>query len=251
MNPMRTLIIDDEPEACMLLAECLRSYDRELEVAGTAHTVADGIAAIRRLQPDLLFLDVRLSPGSGFDILNAFGEADFGVIFVTAYEEYAINAIRFSALDYLLKPIDPDQLAVAVERALQRNLNQNRKARIDVFRENIANDQHSYSRLVIPTIGGFEVIRTGDIRYCKADRNYTDFFLRDGQKLTSAKTLKMYEEILSAHGFFRAHTSYLINLAFVKSFRRQKKGGNIVLDDGAELPLSEARKKEFMLHFLK
>lgn len=251
-TPIRILIIDDEREACELLEACIEELTIQTDLLGKAHSVQEGIDLIKLQHPDLVLLDVQLSPGSGFDILNHFEAIDFEVVFTTAHEEYAINAIRFAAIDYLLKPIDPEELENAIVRAgdKMREGNQFGKegqaGRMTVFKEIVGNSNASFSRIVLPTMDGFIIERTEDIKYCQADRNYTQFFLADGRKLVVSRTMKVFDKMLSSQGFFRSHVSYLLNLTYIKEFKRRKKGGLIILDDGTEIPLSESRKKEFL-----
>ena len=249
MKKLQILIIDDEQDACDLLVDCLQTCGFPYEISGMAHTVETGIQLIEQTQPDLVLLDVQLSPGTGFDILNHFDQAQFKVIFTTAHEQYAINAIRFSAIDYLLKPIDPNELNLAVSRARDKVLMDSTGLRMDVLKEIISSAGTNFSRIVLPTIDGFKVELTQDICYCQADRNYTCIFLSNGKKYVVSKTLKVYEQMLSNQGFFRTHVSFLLNLAYVKEYKRQKKGGTIFLQDDTEIPLAEGRKKEFLAMF--
>lgn len=246
MKPLRILIIDDEPEAGDLLESCLAEQGLPVELLGKAHSVKEGIKLIEMHQPDLVLLDVQMSPGSGFDILNHFENIDFKVIFTTAHEEYAINAIRFAAIDYLLKPIDPEELEAAIKRAGEKITAGEATGRMEIFKEIVGNSSDSFSRIVLPTMDGFIIEKTKDIRYCKADRNYTHFFLSDGRKLVVSRTMKVFDKMLSEQGFFRCHVSYLLNLGYVKEFKRRKKGGAIFLTDGVEIPLSESRKAAFL-----
>lgn len=260
--PIRILIIDDEKEACELLETCVGELSVQVDLLGKAHTVQQGIELIELHQPDLVLLDVQMSPGSGFDILRHFEKVEFEVVFTTAYEEYAINAIRFAAIDYLLKPIDPEELERAIRRAEEKITNERkfgeggeqtnslREDRMTVFKEIVANSANSYSRIVLPTMDGFIIERTEEIKYCQADRNYTQFYLTDGRKLVVSRTMKVFDKMLSSQGFFRSHVSYLLNLNYIKEFKRRKKGGIIILDDGTEIPLSESRKKEFLNIFV-
>ncbi len=250
MKTLKVIIIDDEKEACELLESYAKSLSPEnLELLGRAHTVESGAQLIEATQPDLVFLDVKLSPGSGFDILNHFEHIDFQVIFTTAHQEYAVKAIRFAAIDFLLKPIDIHEFEAAISRAREKIATDTQNGRMEVFKEILSNSKASFSRIVLPTIDGFIIEKTDEILFCKADGNYTHFHLRNGQKMVVSKTLKTFESILRDQGFFRGHISYLINIEQIKSFKRHKKGGAIFLNDGTEIPLSESRKKEFMQIF--
>ena len=250
MKALRAIIIDDEQDACELLEAYAASFIPEtLLLLGKAHSVETGIQLIEATKPDLVFLDVKLSPGSGFDILNYFVTVDFQVIFTTAHQEFAVKAIRFAAIDYLLKPIDIQEFEAAVIRAHEKITSIGQNGRMEVFKEILSNSNASFSRIVLPTMDGFLIEKTQEISFCKADGNYTHFHLRNGQKHVVPKTLKIFEAMLQDQGFFRAHISYLVNIEQIKSFRRQKKGGAIFLNDGTGIPLSERRKKEFMQIF--
>ncbi|MEL7531074.1 MAG: LytTR family DNA-binding domain-containing protein [Bacteroidota bacterium] len=249
---IRTLIIDDEADARFALRNYLQTYCEEVEILEEIATVERALAVIPQHEPDLVFLDVRLSPGSGFDILERLDATPFAVIFVTAYDEYALRAIRFSALDYLLKPIDPDELEAAVGKVRQ-GLNQNKAEadpRISLFKSQLQMPQQE-GRIVLPTMEGFVVRDVKSIVRCEAERNYTHFFFVDGSKMLIPKTLKVYDELLCDLGFFRVHQSHLLNLKQIVEYKRRKKGGIAHLINGEEIPVSESRKEGFMQHFLR
>ncbi|MEZ4776142.1 MAG: LytTR family DNA-binding domain-containing protein [Bacteroidia bacterium] len=246
---IRALIIDDEEDARVILRSYLSMYCEMVEVVGEADGVKTGLNAIQTLKPDLVFLDVRLSPGSSFDILQQLEELNFDIIFTTAYDEYAVRAIRFSAIDYLLKPVDVDELVKAVGKAGEKKREEGRKIRYDIFKENLGILNEQFGRIVLPTMDGFVVVEVKNIVRCEADRNYTQFFFVDGKKTTIPRTMKVYEELLSNLGFFRAHQSHLINLQQVTAYKRRKKGGIAILQDHTEVPVSENRKDEFIERF--
>ncbi|MEM6343103.1 MAG: LytTR family DNA-binding domain-containing protein [Bacteroidota bacterium] len=249
---IRTLLIDDEADARFALRNYLHTYCEDVEILEEVATVERAVAVIPQLEPDLVFLDVRLSPGSGFDILERLSATPFAVIFVTAYDEYALRAIRFSALDYLLKPIDPDELEAAVEK-VRHSLKQAKTEadpRISLFKSQLQRPQQE-GRIVLPTMEGFIVRDVKAILRCEAERNYTHFFFLDGSKMLIPKTLKVYEGLLSALGFYRVHQSHLLNLQQIVAYKRRKKGGMAHLTNGEEIPVSESRKEGFMQHFLQ
>lgn len=249
---IRTILIDDEADARFALRNFLQTYCEDVEILDEATTVVRALEIIPQLEPDLVFLDVRLSPGSGFDILKRLDSTPFAVIFVTAYDEYALRAIRFSALDYLLKPIDPDELEAAVEKVRQ-GLTQEKTEpdpRISLFKSQLQMPQQE-GRIVLPTMDGFVLRDVKSIVRCEAERNYTHFYFVDGSKMLIPKTLKVYDELLTALGFYRVHQSHLLNLQQIVEYKRRKKGGIAHLSNGEEIPVSESRKDGFMQHFLK
>ncbi len=244
---IRTLMIDDEEDARVSLRSYLKHFCPTVELVGEADSVESGLQAIQDHDPDLVFLDVRLTPGSGFDILQQLPEINFDVIFVTAHDEYAIKAIRFSAIDYLLKPIDIDELVGAVEKVGQQRDTPKHDMQMAIFKETL---NAQFGRIVLPTLEGFVVVEVKNVVRCEADRNYTHFFLTDKRKVTISKTLKVYEELLADNGFFRIHQSHLVNLAQIKEYKRRKKGGIVLLGDGMELPVSDSKKEGFLQKFM-
>lgn len=249
-QPIRTLIIDDETDARFTLRSHLENFCQGVEIIAEAQDVAGGVAAIRKHRPELVFLDIRLSPGSGFDILERIETIDFHVVFVTAYDEYAMRAIRFSALDYLLKPVGIEELQNALAKLRQQQDDPLGDLRYKIFQENLSAINKEFSRIVLPTMEGFIVQDVKEIIRCEADRNYTHFFLENGKKVVIPRTLKTYDELLSSLGFYRVHQSHLINLKQIVEYKRRKKGGIAILKDGMEVPVSESRKDGFMKRFL-
>ena len=248
---IRTIIIDDEEDSRVILRNYLEMYCDGIEVVGEGEGVNSGVDLIKTQKPELVFLDVKLSPGSGFDVLQQLPEVEFEVIFVTAYDEYAVKAIRFSAIDYLQKPIDVDELIRAVKKAQEKilSLDEGSKLRYQIFKENLNTGSDNYGRIVLPTMEGFVVVDVNTIQRCEADRNYTVFYFLDQKKVVIPRTLKIYDELLSSMGFFRCHQSHLINLKQVIEYKRRKKGGIAILEDNTEIPVSETNKTRFMEQF--
>ena len=244
---VKALIVDDEEDSRVSLRTYLNHFCDFVDIVGEADGVESGLEAIKTHKPDLVFLDVRLSPGSGFDILQEVSEIDFEVIFITAYDEYAVKAIRFSALDYLLKPVDIDELVQAVQKVYDKQKESSQDTlRYDIFKENLNAINEQYGRIVLPTLEGFMVVEVKSIIRCEADRNYTHFLFEGGKKVVIPRTLKVYDELLENLGFFRVHQSHLVNLQQVSEYRRRKKGGIAILKDRTEIPVSESRKDSFM-----
>src|SRR5574343_627872 len=222
----KALIIDDENRTRELIAKMITSFGFDIEA----------------IKPDIVFLDIQMPDGTGFDVLRSVKNKNFEVVFITAHEEFAIKAIKFSALDYLLKPIDPSELRAAVERAIQAVDDKKEDSQFDALQNNIQPNQKR--RLVLKTQESVYVVELHEIIRCEADRNYTSFFLVGGKKILVSKTLKEYETLLSSHNFLRVQQSHLINLDYVDRYDKGN-GGSVVMKDGSEVPLSPAKRDIF------
>jgi two-component system LytT family response regulator len=243
---LRALIIDDEANNREKLHNLLNNHCPEVQVMGEADGVRSGISAIREHLPDLIFLDIKMDDGSGFDLLNRFEEIDFKVIFVTAYEEYAIRAFRLSAVDYLLKPVDPDELTEAVEKA-NKLMIEEQKLRLKAVSSNIESGQHR--RIVLKEGENIHLVNVGNIIHSESEGNYVRFHVKDEQPILVSRQLKEFEEILEPSGFFRVHKSHLINMAHAKRYTRAD-GGFVVMDDGTSIPVA-SRKRERLLELFE
>ncbi len=241
---LRTIIIDDEEHQRQSIAKMLSLYCQDAELTGTADSIKSGIEIIRRLKPDLVLLDIRLRDGTGFDLLSQLNPVDFKVIFITAFDEYAIRAFRFSALDYLLKPVDPEELAGSVRRASQ-NLLQVFTEQLNQLREHMQQGNEGTRKIVVRTFESIYLVGIADILYCESDGNYTTLHLAGQPDIIASTPLKDYEELLSPLGFFRIHKSYLINLGFISRFDKAD-GGFVVLTDGSRVPVA-SRKRDILL----
>ena len=245
---IKAIIVDDEQHAANRLAGLLEKHCKQsVHLAGSYYTIEDGLKAVKLLQPQLIFLDVQIHDKTGFDLLQQLPEKNFDVIFVTAYEKYAIQAFRFSAIDYLLKPVDPEDLKQAIEKLNRKKPSDELAQKFDTLLENIEQLKHYTppKKIVVPTISGFELLLVIDILRCQSDINYTIIFMKDKQKLVVAKTLKEFEEMLEEYDFYRIHNSHLVNLAYIKSYYKGK-GGSVIMIDGTEIEVSTRRKDEFL-----
>lgn len=238
----KALIIDDENRTRDLIAKLINSFGLDIEAIPAGENVQSGIAAIEELKPDIVFLDIQMPDGTGFDVLKSVKNKNFEVVFITAHEEFAIKAIKFSALDYLLKPIDPVELKLAVEKAIKAVDDKKEESQFEALQYNIQPNQKR--RLVLKTQESVHVIELDQIIRCEADRNYTSFFLVGGKKILVSKTLKEYETLLSSHNFLRIQQSHLINLDYVDRYDKGN-GGSVVMKDGSEVPLSPAKREMF------
>jgi two-component system LytT family response regulator len=246
-HKLLTVIIDDEPDAVDFIASIIAEYCPDLEVSGKAHNVKDGVALINEIKPELVFLDVEMPNGTGFDLLTHFPRKDFDVVFITAFNHYAIQAIKFSAVDYILKPINITEFIEAINRVIEkRSVNSlNSNENFEILLENLRTSHPT--RLVIPTSDGREYLNPKDIIRIEADRSYSWFFIKDKRKILVSKHLKEFQDLLNDRNFFRPHNSHLINLEFVKKFVRHD-GGYIEMTDGSQVPISRNRKDLFLAH---
>ncbi|HOY08018.1 MAG TPA: LytTR family DNA-binding domain-containing protein [Saprospiraceae bacterium] len=238
---MRALIIEDMPQAVAVLEADLATYCPEVEITGIAHSVVSAAKLLRQQKPDLIFLDILLGDGTGFDLLEIFPGLDARIIFVTASDEFALRAFRYAAVDYLLKPIEPEQLQDAVRRA-QKQLGGTRES-LSVLQEAIARPDVLPSRISLHTQERILVVEVDQIVRCEADDNNTRFLLASGEKVFVTRTLKHFEQLLEGHGFVRVHQSHLVNFRYVRGLEK-KEGGYLLLKNGDMVPVSIRKKAE-------
>ena len=247
------IVIDDDANLRNGLKSLLATYAPEIDVIGEADSVKTGVLIIQALQPQVVFMDIQLGDGNGFDILEQLadknGKSTSHIIFVTAYEEYAIKAFRFSALDFLLKPIDPEELEKVIGKIKQVVEKKDNYAHIDLLLENIRKKVDNFKRIALSTSDGIHLFEISDIIRCESEDNYTKFYLKNSKPVLISKTLKEYEELLTEHGFERIHQSHLINLTYLKSYIKRD-GGYVVMSDNSNLPISQ-RKKDRLQELLR
>ena len=242
---LRAILVDDELHCVETLRYELTLSCPEVTVIDTASSGHDGIEKIRALKPDLVFLDIEMPRMSGFEMLRQLEPLDFRVIFVTAYDQYALQAFRFAAADYLLKPVISDQLREAVNRVITRTINPtDAKSQLETLLYNLRDGLKS-PRIALPSGRGMDFVETSQIMYCNAESNYTHVMLADQKKYTLSKTLKDVEEMLGHLDFFRVHQSYLINFTYLQRYLRDD-GGYVVMRDGVQIPIAKRRKEEFL-----
>lgn len=248
---IKSLIIDDEEDARFMLRNYLSvDFKDIIDIVGEANSVKSGIQAILEFSPDIVFLDIQMKDGTGFDLLEKIPNKTFEVIFCTAYDQFAIKAFQFSALGYLMKPIKEEELTKTIQVAINHleKFKTNSDKRLRVLVENYGDDK-MIKKIVIPNNKGFFVFSIEDILRLEGERNYTNFIIKDHPRILSSKTMKEYETILLEYGFFRIHQSSLINLRHVIGYSRGE-GGTAKMSDGIEIPISRNRKKEFLSKFL-
>jgi two-component system LytT family response regulator len=239
---IKAIVIDDENRTRDLIVKMINSFGFEIEAIAGGDNVKNGIESIEREKPDLVFLDIQMPDGTGFDLLKSVKNKDFEVVFITAHEEFAIKAIKFSALDYILKPIDQSELKAAVEKAIRTVDDRKEEVQFEALQQNINPTQKR--RLVLKTQESVHVVDLENIIRCEADRNYTSFFLTGGKKILVSRTLKEYETLLIGHNFLRVQQSHLVNLDYVDRYDKGN-GGSVVMKDGSEVPLSPAKRDVF------
>ncbi len=234
---LRMLIVDDEAPARAALREALQACEVPHEIIGQADGRDAAVALIDRLRPDVVLLDIRLGDGTGFEVLDRAAWKQAKIIFITAYDQYAIRAFRFAAVDYLLKPADPALLASALRRALPTA----HSPQVETLLRNMA--VPGEERVVVPCAEGLHVLDPRDIARCEADGNYTRLYTTGGERIVAARTLKDFEELLAPHRFERVHMSHLVNLLHVRKFLNRD-GGVLVLADGATVPVSQRKRQQ-------
>lgn len=247
---MKAVIIEDEDAARKSLKYLLKEYCPEVEVFGEADDVKTGVALLQKAKPDLAFMDIRLTSGTGFDILEELPELSCKIIFTTAYNEYAIKAFRYRAIDYLLKPLNPEELKEAVKKASQiipdKSIGEKLEIFMSAYKPSFATA--SLRKIALPTLNGFQIEDINNILRIEADRNYCKVFLASGDELLICRTLKEMEELLQEKNFMRIHLSHLINLSYVKNYFRGR-GGTVELSDGTKLEVSRNKKDELLERF--
>jgi two-component system LytT family response regulator len=244
---VRTVIVEDEPYSREHLVSLVTNYCKQVEIVGEAWDVKSGFDIISANKPDLVLLDIEMPDGTGFDLLQKFQKIDFEIIFTTAFAEYAVKAFHYSAIHYLLKPIDPDELLEAVKKTEELLQRKTIEARLNTLFHNLQN-QKDGKRMVLSSGNNMYVINTGEIIMCHSAKNYTLFFLLDGRNITVSKTIKEYDKLLTENGFFRVHKQYLINIDHVKSFDKSD-GGSINLTNDLKVPIS-IRKRGLVMELL-
>jgi two-component system, LytTR family, response regulator len=240
---MKAVVIDDEKDSREILANYLTKYCPDVTVCGYGESVSTGLDAIKKHQPDIVFLDIEMPYGNGFDLLEKCADFTFETVFVTAFDNYAIQALNQSAAYYLLKPIDIEELVRAVEKIRAERQTENYTQHSKVLLNNINGE--AQQKIMLPTMEGFEIISIHSILYCEAVDNFTRFFFENNPPLLICRTLKYFEEILRSHRFFRIHRSYLINPNYVIRYSKGK-GGYVTMKNNQELEISANKKKEFL-----
>jgi two-component system LytT family response regulator len=238
---LTAVIIEDIEDARLALNQDIKDYCPEVQVIGEAEGVVSGIKLLQNVKPDIIFLDIQMGDGTGFDLLEIIGEGDAKVIFTTASDAYGIKAIKYSALEYLLKPIDPDELKAAVQKAKDNSAATGQERGIEILTNQLKNQ--TTDRIALNTQDRITVVKVADIVRCASDVNYTYFHFADKTSVLVTKTLKEFDGLLSDKGFIRVHQSHLVNVEHIKELVKAD-GGTLRLSDGSSVPVSTRRKQD-------
>lgn len=247
MERIRSVIIDDEEHCRLTLMKQIEWSCPQVEIIGFANSVENGILLIDEETPDLVFLDIEMSDGTGFDILKQVRKRNFKLIFTTAFDEYAVKAFKVNAIAYLLKPIDGEELSEAIEK-IQAEKNDIIEARLEKLMQFLSSAEKS-TKIALPVSDGLQFVNTYDIIRCEADGNYCMVYLKDKSKILISKTIKYLENLIQNQKFIRVHQSHLVNIDFVKKYVRGK-NGQIILDDKTIIPVSRSKKDDFLDNIL-
>jgi len=239
------IIVDDEEHCVERLERLLTTHcSGKVRLLGSYSSAAAAEAGFKALKPRLIFLDIQLRDKTGFDLLRTINPENCSVVFTTGFGEYAITAFRFSAVDYLLKPIDKDELIASVEKAINSASAREASRKYEILLHNLDESRNS-KKICLPSSNGFEFVDIDKVMRCQSNGNYTIFFLSTGEKIMVARTLKEFDGLLSPYGFFRVHHSHLVNLAYIKRYNKGN-GGYVVLLDNSEIEVSSRRKEAFL-----
>jgi len=245
---LKTVIIEDKPIIRQNIASKIKTFfDNDIEIVGEAESVSSGFGIIQKTNPDLLLLDIQLTDGTCFDLLDQLKDQNFYLIFITGFDNKAIKAIKAGALDYILKPIDNKEFKEAITKVINIDYNKKQlKDSLEVTKENYQNNKPK--RVVLKTMNTYHILNEDEILYCKSDNNYTYFFTDKGEKILISKTLKKSIEMLSKDLFIHCHQSYLVNSNYIKKYLKE---GFLILKDGTKIPISFRKKNSFLDAFLK
>jgi two-component system LytT family response regulator len=239
---IKTILVDDEPRGLSALKRLLEIYCPDIKIIGECLDTRTAIESIQLLEPELVFLDIAMPDKNGFDLLNELSPMPFEVVFVTAHNEYTVQAFKYSAIDYLLKPVEEDLLVETVRRAAHRIADKTSASQVETFLYNLHRVQTpAEMKLCIPDMKGFQVVQLSDVIYCESDSSYTIFYLLNGRRITASKSIIEYELLLERSGFCRIHKSFLVNLHHVRG-----EGGSVLLTDDRTIEVSRRKKEAFI-----
>ncbi len=247
---MKVVVVDDEKKTREGILDIIKNYCPEVKSITEASDVDSAIKVINEIIPDVLILDISLGEETGFDILQQLNHVDFKIIFITAYEQFAIKAIKFSALDYLIKPVNPKELIEAISNASKMLERDQTELKLNALLSNIENISNGVKKIILKTAESIFLVNIQDIVRCESDDCYTIFYLTDRKKIMVSKTLKEYEELLSDYGFFRSHQSHMVNLYYMARFDKHD-GGTIFMKDDTKVPVSSRKRSSLLKIFDK
>lgn len=240
---IKAIIIDDIEQARLTFRKDLETYAPDVEVVAEAGGVVEGAKLLKRVQPDILFLDIQMQDGSGFDLLDVLPDVPFKIVFITASDAHAIKAFRYAAIDYLLKPIDPDELTSALDKFRRQRIDETANYRL--LNDTLKNHQKPHERLALHSQDKINIVTISDILRCESSVNYTCFYFTGGKKLLVTRTLKEFEDLLGDQGFYRVHQSHLVNTRYIREYVKTE-GGHLIMNDGAMVPVSTRKRPEVM-----
>jgi len=235
---IQTIIIDDDKISRKIVSDLIYLNCPKVKIIGEADSVISGLKIVKRLKPDLVLLDISMEDGDAFDLLVNLDSLDFKIIFITAHEEYALKAIKYSAIDYVLKPIIPKDLILAINKVQHQIVN---KLKLQVSALTTNPEKTELKSIILKTLENIYIVNVSEILRCEAERNYTMFFRLNKDRLIVSKPLKEYEELLSSHGFIRVHHSHLVNLAYIERYEKMD-GGHVILKEGSKIPVAQRRR---------
>lgn len=245
---IKILIVEDEKPILDTINTIVKDYCKDVEVIGTATNIAYAEKLINKSNPDLVLLDINLPDGTSFDLLQQLSHIDFKIIFITAFEEFAMKAIKLSALDYLIKPVDPMELIEAINKAKETIQKTNNDLKLNALLSNVNNLSEKPKKIILKTAESIYLIDVQDIVHCESDGSYTRFYINDGKKIFISKVLKDFEDLLEDCGFMRIHKSHIINLNYIDRFDKHE-GGYVILKDQSPIPVSFRKKDKLMQMF--
>lgn len=246
---IKAVLVDDDQKNITVLKALLQKVDHEIQIIGEAANVEQAANLIPAVNPNLVFLDIEMPFGNAFDLLDRLMPVNFEVIFITAFDEYSLKAFRYSALDYLLKPVDIDDLKAAVQKAEKKIQLKNINGQLTNLLFNLNKTDSSVNRIALPVREGFEFVSINDIISCQSKNHCTIVSTQSGKKYTCDRNIKEYEDLLPANIFFRIHNSYIVNVNFIRKFFKEGRGGYVELSDGTTAPVAYRRKDEFLAKF--
>ncbi len=247
---MKILLIDNEPEIRAVLREMVYAWAKDMHQVDEADGVQTGMEKINAFNPDIVFLDVEMDDGTGFDLLSKLTKPNFQLVFTTAHNQYAIQAFKFSAIDYLLKPIAPVDLNIALQKALDNISSNTLQNQLAVLMQQVGTKTDTAKQIVLKDIDKTYFVNMNDILYCEAEGSYTKFYLTNSEPIFVSRNLRSYEELLAPAGFIRTHHSCLVNPTKIKVYDRKTDSGTLILEGGHTIPVSQ-RKKDFVIQFLE
>lgn len=240
---IKAIIIDDIEQARITFKKDLEIYAPDVEVIAEASGVVEGAKLLKHTKPDVLFLDIQMQDGSGFDLLDVLNEIPFKIIFITASDAHAIKAFRYAAIDYLMKPVDPDELMSALDKFRSHRINENEKYQL--LNDSLKNHSKPNERLALHSQDKIHIVNINEILRCESNVNYTEFYFTNAKKMLVSKTLKEFEDLLMDSGFYRVHQSHLVNTKCIREYVKTE-GGHLIMNDGSMIPVSTRKKPEVM-----